>query len=197
MVICFTSYRSLGCTFLDWSFNWLSGHENYWFNEKNKWDKLVENPLSHSGDGNPYVSVPPFENAHKHKTNHPIGIEEWVKITKKLNEMSFETQPLTYYGSTIDIENEEKYFDCIFKVLELGAMVIFLRCDDTRPKLQRRYDPSMMEPRKIRDQIMKEKILSKFTTVKDLEEKVGTIPKMREFLSMNIKYFTNQFYKKL
>ena len=25
MVICFTSYRSLGCTFLDWSFYWLSG----------------------------------------------------------------------------------------------------------------------------------------------------------------------------
>jgi hypothetical protein len=191
MVICFTSYRSLGCTFLDWSFNWLAGHENYWFDKKNKWGKLVENPLTRSNDGNPALDIEPYENAHLHKKNHPIGMEQWVEMTKRFCDRSFSGQPLTYYGSTIDIDDENNFFDCISRVLSLGAVVILLRCDETRPKSCRRMDPGMTEPRYVRDAAIKEKILSKFQNTRNLEDKIKTIAEMREFLSLTVKYFTN------
>jgi hypothetical protein len=190
MVICFTSYRSLGCTFLDWSFNWLAGHKEYWFDGKNQWDKLVENPLTRSNDGNP--ALEPYESAHLHKKNHPIGMEQWVEMTQRLCDRAVGGQPLTYYGSTIDIENENNFFDCISTVLGLGAVVIFLRCNETRPKSCRRMDPGMTEPRYIRDAAIKEKILLKFKNTRNLEDKIKPIAKMREFLSLTVKNFTDE-----
>lgn len=189
MVICFTSYRSLGCTFLDWSFNWLAGHKEYWFDEQSKWIKLVKNPLTKSLAG-AIDDVSPFHNAHGYKKNHPKGTEEWLKMTEKFIKMSARAQPLTYYGSSMG-QSEDEYFKSINAVLKTGITVIFVRCDNIHPKQNRRTDPSMKESRTIRDEAMKEKILSKFISVKDLKNKIKNTTNMREFLTMNLKHLTS------
>lgn len=61
-IICSTSTQSLGCTFIDWSINYLAGHVKF-LSKQHGWIDLVENPIA----GN---------NAHQHRKNHPGGYKE-------------------------------------------------------------------------------------------------------------------------
>lgn len=67
-----TSFTSLGCTFVEWSINYLTGNDSYYkiwpshLQNKNGtagYIPLVDNPLT-------------GEHAHKHRRNHPAGVEE-------------------------------------------------------------------------------------------------------------------------
>lgn len=66
-IIASTSQTSLGCSFLDWSINYLTGQTQHlvWqsANVGPQWTELVSNPLTQI-------------NAHGHKKNHPSGLTE-------------------------------------------------------------------------------------------------------------------------
>jgi len=63
MIVAFTSYTSLGATFMDWSWHWLKGEESYWSMKKG-WRPIVKDPLK-------------GKNAHGHPKNHPANFENW------------------------------------------------------------------------------------------------------------------------
>lgn len=73
-LICSTSEYSIGCTFLDWTINYLSGKDRH-YNHRSGWHQLVDNPLTKI-------------NAHGHNKNHPRGLEELIKCVDSLQEHS-------------------------------------------------------------------------------------------------------------
>ena len=76
-IVCCTSQSSVGCTFLDWSINYLAGKTQYLHSTKG-WIDLVDNPIANN-------------NAHHHKKNHPSGLaesQECVKFLKTHSEFA-------------------------------------------------------------------------------------------------------------
>lgn len=66
MIVAFTSYTSLGATFMDWSWHWLKGAESYW-TMKEGWRPIVKDPVKE-------------KNAHGHPKNHPADFENWKRF---------------------------------------------------------------------------------------------------------------------
>jgi len=62
MIVCSTSVRSVGCTFLDWSIHFLTGQTDF-YHALLGWIPLVPNPVTKI-------------NAHGHNKNHPGGSVE-------------------------------------------------------------------------------------------------------------------------
>jgi len=73
-LISVTSVFSVGCTFLEWSINYLAGKTKYLHRKKGLID-LVENPVEKI-------------NAHGHQKNHPRGFEETQDFTNFLQQHS-------------------------------------------------------------------------------------------------------------
>jgi hypothetical protein len=73
-LVCSTSWHPVGCTFLDWSINYLSG-QNKILNRNLGWIKLVDNPVQKI-------------NAHGHKKNHPSGFDQTVECVDFLRKQS-------------------------------------------------------------------------------------------------------------
>lgn len=68
MIVCVTSARPAGCTFLEWSINWLSGQRQYFVAAENQSIPLTHAPLTtHDYSKN---------TAHNHRKNHPRGPQE-------------------------------------------------------------------------------------------------------------------------
>jgi hypothetical protein len=72
-IVCVTSKHSLGCTFVDWSINFLSGNSNFF-----KITEMQQVPLSL----NPINS----HNSHGHKKNHPSGLNKTIDYIRKFQE---------------------------------------------------------------------------------------------------------------
>ena len=73
-LICITSSYQVGCTFLDWSINFLSGQTKF-LNYEKGWIDLKLNPICEN-------------NAHGHQKNHPKGYHETIKQASFLKENS-------------------------------------------------------------------------------------------------------------
>lgn len=69
-----TSYTSIGCTFLEWSINYLAGGNSYY--------KVWPDYLKGKTDGTiPLVDNPLLKkNAHGHQRNHPATLEETKRV---------------------------------------------------------------------------------------------------------------------
>ena len=72
MIVCSTSTRGVGCTFLDWSIHFLTGQTEF-YNTRRGWIPLSHNPLKKL-------------NAHGHYKNHPSGLLETKKSLLLLQE---------------------------------------------------------------------------------------------------------------
>jgi hypothetical protein len=59
-IVCVTSKSSVGCSFVDWSINFLSGSDEYFKINNLQWTPLSYNPITDY-------------NSHGHKKNHPAG----------------------------------------------------------------------------------------------------------------------------
>lgn len=70
-----TSTASLGCTFVDWSINFLSGQSHMFHAASNQWVPVVSDPLT-------------ANNAHAHKKNHPSGLAETITVIDQLQNVS-------------------------------------------------------------------------------------------------------------
>ena len=78
-----TSAASVGCTFVDWSINFLSGQTHRYHVLSDQWLPVVDNPLT-------------TLNAHSHKKNHPSGFAEsadMIKILQQTNGSLFTFYP--------------------------------------------------------------------------------------------------------
>ena len=169
MVICFTSRVSQGCSFLDWSFNWLAGHKKYWFNEDNKWIDLPKNPLG-------------INNAHLYKKNHPKSVSEWVLLTKKFINLSANSQPLTYYGWVEDGHVDNGYYNCVKTVLEMNIPVISLK-NNYSPWFFL-YENRTIDSRENLDESIISWATHWFPRQKDLKNK--SIREIRNFFTFNL-----------
>lgn len=69
-IICCTSTTSIGCTFLDWSINYLSGKTQV-LSKQHGWINVVSDPLNES-------------NAHQHCKNHSAGYNNTVQYVEYL-----------------------------------------------------------------------------------------------------------------
>ena len=192
MVVCLTSFTTLGCTFLEWSVNWLSGHERYWSDLENKWIELTKNPIE-------------IINAHGHRKNHPSNVEEWIKMTEKFNALSKNTQLLTYYGWNAAGPFGQKCFDGICDLLQKKTKIILLH--DSLGKFQvrhrhtdssnkgRQLDGSSHNSRQFRDEEIKKEIITKLFTTPDLKSKLKSVGEQRDFFTWNMKYFKYVYNK--
>ena len=80
---------SLGCTFLDWSLQWLSGNCNMWHVRQKTWVSVISDPLN----GN---------NAHGHAKNHPCGIEETIDTIEQLQKFGGDFSGFYPYAHEFD-----------------------------------------------------------------------------------------------
>ena len=71
-LICCTSQVPVGCTFLDWSINFLAG-QNKFFNYKLGWHDLTHDPITKA-------------TAHGHRKNHPNGFAETQRCVEQLQQ---------------------------------------------------------------------------------------------------------------
>ena len=75
-IICITSIKSLGCTFVDWSVHFLSGQMDHFHLLTDQWLPLSSNPLTNI-------------NAHNYLKNQPAGIDQTADYIEK-----FKTLPI-------------------------------------------------------------------------------------------------------
>jgi hypothetical protein len=73
-IVCLLSESSVGCTFVDWSINFLAGKDQYYSFAQKTWIPLVSNPLTEC-------------NAHLHDRNHPGGIENCITMIQQAKNM--------------------------------------------------------------------------------------------------------------
>lgn len=73
-LICSISQYSVGCTFLDWSINYLANKDRY-YHYQSGWGNLAVNPLT-------------TINAHGHNKNHPRGFESLIECVSALQQHS-------------------------------------------------------------------------------------------------------------
>jgi hypothetical protein len=106
-----SSYRSVGCTFFDWSIHYLSGQKNFYSIKNCDWGNLSSNPVTKI-------------NAHGHLKNHPRGLNSTKKCIEHLKTVpaitSFYPTPLTLpeaahsTGITLDGNTTQQDFQKIF-----------------------------------------------------------------------------------
>jgi hypothetical protein len=86
-----TSTNSVGCTFLDWSINYLAGKTQI-YNYQEGWVSLTNNPLAGM-------------NAHLHTKNHPAGLAEIQNCVARLKQ---NTDFATLYPISLHIDTVAK-----------------------------------------------------------------------------------------
>lgn len=140
-IVCSLSTFNSGCTFVDWSINFLAGQNFYYSFTKNKWIPLVTNPLTKY-------------NAHGHDRNHPLGLDAVTTILQQAQQMPdsglysmypFFTSGIDNLAKKISVNNtsDKKEFDskinqwrqdefsAIFDLCIKHADVIFIHKDKT------------------------------------------------------------------
>jgi len=103
--VCVTSSNPVGCTFLEWSLQYLSGQHQYFFVENQKWQALSHNPINHGL----------VANAHGHQKNHPCGSEITKIFAHVLNEQQQQCPDrlLSFYPYPMHIDNAMRKLDVL------------------------------------------------------------------------------------
>jgi hypothetical protein len=130
MIVCSTSVRSAGCTFLDWSMHFLTGQTEF-YSTRRGWIPLNTNPVNKI-------------NAHGHDKNHPSGLTETQKSLTMLqghNKLS-SLYPVAIHMDTaaknlnIDIDTASPdEWQLIFKHIETDYNHMLRACYEHSAKL--------------------------------------------------------------
>ena len=139
-LVCTTSRHSVGCTFLDWSINYLKGASKF-FNRKLGWIDVISDPLQ---------SI----NAHGHRKNHPNGFletREFVEFLQKNSDfVSLYPCPISLNSAAaalnLSLENVDKkswqavvgycdddYNQMLHWLEKQGAKTVFVSIDKFSP----------------------------------------------------------------
>lgn len=176
MVIGFTSYRQLGCTFLNWSLHYLSGDTRYWHEKEKSWVGLTKTPLTNI-------------NSHFFKKNHPQSIIEWKKIINSF--LSYDdNNNFSFYGhffndaSRDNIDHKENFKEAISFCLNKKIKLIYLCTDYSIYSIVNRNDFSVLSDYKSRNLFYIKNIKEYFNTVPNIKSLIDTNGKARDFLSL-------------
>lgn len=139
-IICCTSTVSIGCTFLDWSINYLGGKTKF-LSLQHGWIDLVADPLTNTS-------------AHQHLKNHPLGFQGTRTYVEFLESKSnyFSIYPyhqklhtaaseLNIDGTCLTNDNlieiiqkiTDDYQQMIEYLYNKGAKIVFLELSDDYP----------------------------------------------------------------
>jgi hypothetical protein len=126
MKVMFISIGSIGCTFLDWSFHYLSKNKFNWLEQLGIWNKIVKNPLREN-------------DCHYHLKSHCGGLKKCNFWIEKFSSYTEDKDFSFYCGFSsedsfhnITINRGFSLYDTIGFALERGIRVIFLYCDSVR-----------------------------------------------------------------
>lgn len=184
MIVCFTSFSSVGCTFLDWSFHFLLGKDSFW-KDGVGWIPLSKNPLR-------------LKNAHGHEKNHPQNIDQWNSLIKNLKSCD-KGLPLSFYGYLKDSfrsplqDVAQEYVKNIDLALKEKIKVIYVHKSHFYPYFsERSSNPANL----LKD--LQSWCLFWFPTIKTIENKIDSIGGMRDFLSYSMRYLrAKQLHEKI
>lgn len=184
MIVGFTSYGQLGCTFLNWSVHYLSGDTRTWYEEEKSWIRVIENPLTNN-------------DSHGFKKNHPVTITDWKKIIDIFSSYD-RNNNFSFYGSTLvphhvspsvgtdKKRTMENYHEAISYSLDKKIKLIYLGTEYSAYNLVDRSQFSMSWDKAVRNKIYMKNIKEFFETVPNIESLTGTIGKARDFLSLSM-----------
>ena len=114
MIIAFTSLHPGGVTFLDWSFHYLKGNDQFWYHEEGLMP-LTADPLQET-------------NAHAHVKNHPRQFHLWhefVELAKK--ESTTVPCDITFYPCRYHLEKPTEWVENINKLASKGVKVVIIK----------------------------------------------------------------------
>lgn len=97
-IIVTTSARSVGCTFVDWTINYLSGANVYYHFESQESIRLTDNPLS-------------SDTAHGHLKNHPVGPDALDHMIRQIANLPQKNSLYTFYPVTHEVIFWCKHFN--------------------------------------------------------------------------------------
>lgn len=98
MIYAVCSAYPAGCTFLDWSLQWLSGQSRFWHSAQQRYLDLAHDPLQHT-------------NAHAHAKNHPCGVSDTVATIRDLADHPAAVQGFYPYAHDADWHAERLGLD--------------------------------------------------------------------------------------
>ncbi len=171
MIVVFTAGDEIGCTFLNWSFHWLSGDNYSWGHKVKSWVKLPENPLTE-------------HNAHLFQKNYCESLNEWREAINEFLSFDINKKDFVFFGGGWGGYHVSK----VNFVLEKKIKVIFLGCDHSRYKILERTKDSVNHPIDKRYKKLIENIKKRYSTVPKLSFLISTPSKTRDFLSLSMKY---------
>ena len=112
-----TSFASIGCTFLEWSINYLAGNDYYY----KIWPSYLKNK---NGTANviPLIDNPVSgKNAHGHNRNHPRGLEETKRVIGLLQQQKSGLRSCYPWSS-----DQQEHTQIIDYCLEESIPVVFV-----------------------------------------------------------------------
>lgn len=133
-IICITSTKSLGCTFVDWSVHFLSGQVNHFHLLSNEWLPLSQDPTT---------SI----NAHNHLKNQPAGMTQAADYIEKFKHLPADKifslyptqQNFDIAAETLDIPLDTVHvasnIEKINHYLDQDYNQVFKLCNDQNVKL--------------------------------------------------------------
>lgn len=210
-LVCSTSKHSVGCTFLDWSINYLKGDSKF-FNRKLGWTDVVNDPIN---------SI----NAHGHRKNHPGGLleaQEYVSFIQKNTDFAtLYPCPMSVYSaatalnqSLINVDKkswqevvcylDNNYNQTLHWLEKQGAKIVFVSINKSSPlyvtseirSLERlmhhdKIPTSIDEIRQSKDIVFFQHSVSKWTdlgltNVWDVRERLALDTRPFEMLNENV-----------
>jgi len=177
MIVIFTAMDEVGCTFLNWSFHWLSGDEYSWQNKKSSWVKLPSNPLTK-------------HNAHLFEKNCYGSLEDWKKTIDTFMGFNSKKKDFTFFGMC-----HEGYQSKIKFALAKEIKTIFLGCDYQRFRIYNRTESSVFQSKRQLYLDLVKNIKNYFHTVPKIKTLVDSPAKARNFLSLSLRHLkqVNEF----
>lgn len=189
-IVCTTSVKSVGATFVNWSIHFLAGDDSFFSTDHNCWLNLVNNPIN-------------VLNSHLHLRNHPSGYNSTVETIEKLKETPLHKNEFhSIYASMLSIE----------KIAELGVATnndffeyaakdykkIWALCDDrnidlifiehTRNPLYLQYERNTKETVVEEDKVseFQDQIKQNFLLQFYGDKKFDNVWDLREFIALSV-----------
>ena len=112
MITAFTSIHSGGGTFLDWSYQYLKGNQNFWQYQKG-WLDLPDNPLTR-------------KNAHGYLKNHPGEYHLWHEFVEQARRED-SGEDVSFYPVSDDVIDPSKWVDNVNMLAQAGVRVVVIK----------------------------------------------------------------------
>lgn len=121
MIVSIFGVSGTGCTFVDWSINWLTGQTHHYSYDAQQWLPITSNPLGEF-------------NAHGHPKNHPEGFEQVRSMVNSFNQAfsKHNTLATMYVSSSPELNDPQliqQESNAIWTELAKQTRLVYVSCD--------------------------------------------------------------------